>query len=452
MIFWILIAIVVLAPLPFASVYPWSWSLMAVSVGGLLIAWSAQVALGKRRPAFGLQSTWPFVLLFLTPVIWAALQSMSLTPEEWHHPIWRNVSEVLGIKLAGSVSIDPVVTVSSLMQLLTYGGIFWLSLHYGADPVRARQVFLTLSVAGLAYAAYGLVVEFSGTKTILWFDKFAYKNDLTSTFVNRNSYATYAGLTLLCASGLLLNLIFKSLAIENRREQVRQLIESMSGRGWFLLIICITVATALVLSHSRGGFLSTGLGLIALVMAISLTRTVKTRYSVYIGVLTVFAGVAFFAFSGDVLDKRLAATSIEAEERPKVYELTVDAIKASPVLGTGYGSFAKVFSLYRQDNIRDFYLKAHNTYLENALELGIPAALALFGTFVCMLILTFRGLRRRQRSAIYPCMGFAATVLVAAHSMVDFSLQIPAVAATYALIMGVACAQSWGSKRQRGAW
>jgi hypothetical protein len=39
-------------------------------------------------------------------------------------------------------------------------------------------------------------------------------------------------------------------------------------------------------------------------------------------------------------------------------------------------------------------------------------------------------------------MGDDATVLVAAHSAVDFSVQIPAVAATYALIMGVAVAQS----------
>jgi hypothetical protein len=36
--------------------------------------------------------------------------------------------------------------------------------------------------------------------------------------------------------------------------------------------------------------------------------------------------------------------------------------------------------------------------------------------------------------------------MVEAHSTVAFSLRIPAVAATYALIVGIAVAQSWRSR------
>ena len=39
--------------------------------------------------------------------------------------------------------------------------------------------------------------------------------------------------------------------------------------------------------------------------------------------------------------------------------------------------------------------------------------------------------------------GAAATVLAGAHGAVDFGIQIPAVAATYAAIMGAACAQAF---------
>ncbi len=46
----------------------------------------------------------------------------------------------------------------------------------------------------------------------------------------------------------------------------------------------------------------------------------------------------------------------------------------------------------------------------------------------------------------------AATVLVAVQSIVDFSLEIPAVTATYMLIMGAACAQCWSSRRPADAW
>jgi len=41
----------------------------------------------------------------------------------------------------------------------------------------------------------------------------------------------------------------------------------------------------------------------------------------------------------------------------------------------------------------------------------------------------------RQRNWIYPAIGFSSTVLVAAHSVVDFSLQIPALAVTYAAML-----------------
>ena len=50
---------------------------------------------------------------------------------------------------------------------------------------------------------------------------------------------------------------------------------------------------------------------------------------------------------------------------------------------------------------------------------------------------------------MYPCVGLAATVLVGLHALADFTLQVPAVMASYMLIMGAACAQSWSSRLGR---
>ncbi len=104
--------------------------------------------------------------------------------------------------------------------------------------------------------------------------------------------------------------------------------------------------------------------------------------------------------------------------------------------------------MYRDETIRAIFDKAHNTYLENALELGLPAALGLFSAIGVLLVICLLGVRRRRRDAVYPCIGVAATVLVAVQSVVDFSLQIPAVAVTYSLLMGAACAQSWSSREK----
>jgi hypothetical protein len=46
---------------------------------------------------------------------------------------------------------------------------------------------------------------------------------------------------------------------------------------------------------------------------------------------------------------------------------------------------------------------------------------------------------------VFPCIGVGATTLVAVHSLFDFSLQMPGVAALYWLLMGAAVAQSFGS-------
>jgi hypothetical protein len=46
------------------------------------------------------------------------------------------------------------------------------------------------------------------------------------------------------------------------------------------------------------------------------------------------------------------------------------------------------------------------------------------------------------RSAVCTSVLASCSVLVAVHSLVDFSLEIPANAATYALLLGVGCAQS----------
>ena len=452
MIFRTLIALVVLAPLPFASVPAWSWSLTASIVGMLLIAWAARLAINGESPPVGLRRMWPVALLFGFTIAWATVQALPITPVSWHHPLWRSVAETLGGGGDGSISLNPFATRTALVRLLTYAGVFWLSLQYCRSSKRAWQVMYALAIAGLVYSAYGLIVEFSGTKMILWYDKYAYRDDLTSTFVNRNSYATYAGLTLICASGLLLKIISENLgAYPGWREGLRRLLEHVAPRAWSLLVAWIVISMALLLTHSRGGFISTAIGLLVLCLTLGLTRQVKLRFAVFVTGLVIVAGAFFFALGGDVTDQRLAKTSLQKEERPRVYELTLQAIEAAPLLGTGYGTFDEVFRFYRDGSLSGSYARAHNTYLENALELGLPGAVALFAAVGGLSLLTLRGLRRRRRDAVYPCIGFAATTLVAAHSLVDFSLQIPAVALTYSLLMGAACAQSWSTRKGANA-
>ena len=78
----------------------------------------------------------------------------------------------------------------------------------------------------------------------------------------------------------------------------------------------------------------------------------------------------------------------------------------------------------------------------------IFAAALLFACIGWLALMCLRGLRTRGRDWVYPATGLAATALVATHALVDFSLQIPATAVTYAALMGAACAQSFSSRRR----
>ena len=76
MLFWAIIALVVLLPLPLGAVYQWSWGLMSSVVGIVLAVWSARVALGLQDVAFGMRSVWPLEVSFGLVVVWIILQAL----------------------------------------------------------------------------------------------------------------------------------------------------------------------------------------------------------------------------------------------------------------------------------------------------------------------------------------------------------------------------------------
>ena len=98
----------------------------------------------------------------------------------------------------------PMRSGSVILRLLMYAEIFWLSLQLCRDRNRARLALKVLALAGSAYAAYGVVIYLAGSNAILWMEKFFYRELLTSSFINRTSYATFAGISLLAITGHLI--------------------------------------------------------------------------------------------------------------------------------------------------------------------------------------------------------------------------------------------------------
>ncbi|HEX5863305.1 MAG TPA: O-antigen ligase family protein [Casimicrobiaceae bacterium] len=450
-LFWAIIAVVVLLPLPLGAVYQWSWGLMSSVVGIVLAVWSVRVALGLQDVAFGMRRVWPLEVSFGLVVVWIVLQVLPFTPAGWHHPLWSTTADVLGEETYSAISLNPFDTLSGLVRLLAYAGIFWIALQYCRRAGRARQVLLAIVYSGLAYALYGVAVHLIGSDVLPTFSTTAHPDDVTSTFVDRHSFATYIGLAVLCCMGLLLALLTQAGSATGGKQRIPRIIEVGVGRGWPLLLTLLVLLLALVLSGSRTGFFSTLLGLLSFVLVAGLARALDRRLAVALGALGV-AGLGWvLRIGGDQISARLR-NPFNLGESPVVYGRIVDAITDSWALGTGFGTFEEAFRFYRTIEIPVNFDMAHSIYLENVLELGIPAASALFCVFVFFLILCAVGIQKRRRDAVYPCVGLAATILVSADVLIDFSLHIPAITATYMLIMGAASAQCWSSRRPIDPW
>ena len=431
---WTLLAVVLLAPLPLGSNRPLPASLLAGAVGALLCVWGIGALVAGPDPKVSLRPYWPAMALLALAAAWAAVQAVSFTPTAVHHPWWRDARAILGVPAVGAISINPAATWSRLMGLLAYGGIFWLALHLCRRSGRAHQVLFALAAGGLVYAAYGLFDLLASTAGVV-----------TSTFVNRNSYATYAGMTLFCGLGLVVGELTRRASpgssLGSVAFEVLSRLETPFAIG---VMTCLVASAALVLTQSRGALIGLCAALIVFVWSLG-RMTVMTSRACFKASALFAIGLllAIVALAGEDTLGRFAEADVHALNRLAYYRTTWAAIGDRPWLGTGYGTYADAFMAYNHPGTGTYFLdKAHNTYLQMIMELGWPAAVALYAGLALLVLRCLQGPFGPGDSAVCPAVVAACSTLVAVHSLLDFSLEMPANAATYALLLGLGCAQA----------
>ena len=445
-LFGALVALVALAPLPLGANRPLPAALIALAAGLLLLLWVFGVAMrGAPAAAFApaRRIAGP-AALYLLVVVWIWVQWLPAPFASWGNPIWDEASAALGRELAPRITVDPAATLAALANLLAYGAIFWLAFRLTADPGRARLARNAVIAIGSAYAAFGLFDYFGGTA--LFVDLPA-QRAMSSTFVNRNSFATFAGLALLCAATVWFERIRHILSTARPlRQKIVMAVETLLFHSGWATAALLAIAVALLLTASRGGILASLVALAAVVLLqLAPGRGQARRRGPVVLFFLAVVGVALLVAGNDVIERiDRQGLSIEDDLRGKIFATTIEAIRAAPWTGTGYGTYRDAIEAWRVNDPDIFAVweKAHNTWLENAMELGLPAALALDAALFWLALIALKGVAERRRGRAFPALGVAATLLVGLHALVDFSLQIPAVAVLYAFIMGVAFAQS----------
>jgi O-antigen ligase len=448
-----LIGILAWVNFPLGSNRPWSWSLLALLVSAAWLLWIPYAVIRSDETLGALRKIAIPSVVFVIVLAWAVVQALPDTPMAWHNAIWQVLPSGAGANAPGAISMNPFVTMTEVMKLATYLCFGLLVYTLARDATLARRFFSAVVIVGACYALYGFALSLLGTSqgTILEHMTPPYGRDVTGAFVNKNSFATFTGIVLIVA---LLDLFeaSESAIIRTRgtRVLVSSLIQYLMGRGALRVLACAILFLALVLADSRAGLMAALAGLMTLVLLsgiVAARRGSLARSMAGAGAIFAVMAVLFFVSGASLQDRfdQLMGTQGVAELRPVLWADAEHAIADHALLGTGLGTFRDAYSLYAQEFEPYIVDKVHNDYLELALGLGIPAAIAWVFALAWLLATCVRGVFHRRRRRVYALAAVSATMLVAFHSLFDFSLQIPAVSILFATVMGIGLAQSFRS-------
>jgi len=438
---WLLAAVLFWAPIPLGSNHAHGPVVLAAGAALAMIPWLLGRLAGGPWPRVE-----PAVLVALAAAAgalgWAVLQTQPVAAlpsplDHAAHPVLATLSG-MGHAVQETIALDPARGWREIGKLAGYLLAAALAYALGQNRRQARLLVAVMVATITLNAAYGIAELGIGKNPRLpdgtWQP---YWSSATGTFVNRNSFATYAGLGVLLATAMLLRGILDRRELE-RNAAGKVLSELLERRALWLMALVAT-ACGLLLSTSRGGVLSTTAALLAVFGIVASLRR-QGRVAVLV-LLTL--GVLVGAAAGSGVLERLDVDAALRDLRPVIWAETIKLIERRPLLGHGIGSFEPAFALLARRVAGPFVVdKAHNSYLDAAAELGIPAAMALAAAPAILTLTCAAGLRRRGHDRAFPLAGLACGILVGLHALVDFSIQIPAVGFTFMVVLGIGAAQS----------
>lgn len=411
---------------------------------GVAVALLSGLALSWGLLRFGAAETATLYRLFLwllMPTLLALL-----------NPPWRSAMDLrllavslLGVVLLGLVGIQPTLESLGVLHLAVGWIALWLGLWLSLRSSNQRLfLVVVLVLLGALEAFYGLVQSVGGFDYIG--DYFRNRGRIaTGTLINRNHFAALLNLLLPLALGLL----FAARARKRQRPATRS--ESLA-KTWIVLLGCSVIGVAVLLSQSRGGTLSLLMTLLFMALLLSMSRRKVSRR----GLSGVAAVVLLFlvvgmgaAFGLEALLERFGQLD-ENLSRVEVYDDTLRMIGDAPLTGVGPGMYRWAFRSYQRTQADRLYDHAHNDYLETAAEWGIPLAVLAWGfvlwRFFRSSVLSLSAHDPHQQGLALGTAGALFSILI--HSLVDFSLQVPAILMVFASVVALSWSLEAASSRR----
>lgn len=441
---WLAIGTIVLAPLPLGSVSPvfsvfWS--------GALLISLATARMTNLRAVHYLMMWTIAGTFLVLILIIW--LQSLHDPSFAKSYSGWQDASRLLGIALPRQIAATGDAAIFRVVGPLAFALALLRALILAAEAREARRLANIMAVTGICYAAFALISFVADPDVVLWQEKIAYRENVTGSFINRNTAATFFGG---CACVWMVRMLaqarellhgeratwswLRSLIAQPERVSRRLILSSIG----FFLCFAVTAATG-----SRAGLLLTASVMSAIAVIFFRDSLSSWRSFAAIGSLILIGLLSLLQILGGSVANRLQEAGLHDEGRLHVYRATLRMIADHPWFGVGLGGFEAAFPIYRPAEVSDWGVwdRAHSVPLQIAAELGIPFALLIVLlaalTVVALFATMFRG---KASSNAISLEALAFVLLGVIHSTVDFSLQIPGYGIFFAGWMGVGLASA----------
>ncbi|MCG8442261.1 MAG: O-antigen ligase family protein [Caulobacterales bacterium] len=379
------------------------------------------------------------VLLQLIPlpaVLWTAIPGRDAIAETFAiaemAPAWA------------PLSLTPEETFSGLLRFLPPLALFVLAAKLSFS---ARSNFIGWGVPMIAAASVflGLAQVYTGGESNLYIYLETNYGRPVGFFANVNHQATF----------LLMTLPFIAfLAVRIRARWARG--DADYGRALAAATLGSLVILGVMTSGSVAGYLILGPVLIGCYFIVQERRRGAGGLGAVIVAGAGLAGLAGLVATSPVLIS-LGVTDITDNplSRRDIFARTFTALIDHFPAGTGLGSFEKLFPLYEDAKSVTiiFVNHAHNDYLEFVLELGAPGVLLLAAFLFWLARETGRIWMSRSGSSTTQIKKAAsiAIAVVALHSLVEFPLRTPGIAAFAGLCLALLIAPGREAEEQADA-
>ena len=399
----------------------------------LLMGANAVLLLGPL--AFGAVEPWSIFALeacaMLLLALWAYRQwinhELTVSDNVLYRPMAAFFTLALLQWLTGSTAYRHV-TYSHLLLYAAYGMLAFVVTQTLRRSSQFELMAKLFTAYGAVVAAFAALQGLAPNGKLYWIWTLEQGGSMYGPYVNRNHYA-----------GLMEMLTPFPLVLAATHF-------TSGNRKIAVAGIAALMAASIFLSGSRGGMAAFVAQMVVLGVLLFRQRKSGSKQPLLLGAFLAMVIVLLVWMGGNELTSRL--TSIHSEAREEIsggVRLTIDRdclhmLIKRPFLGWGLGTFPIMYPEFRSFYTTFFVNQAHNDYLQLLVETG----LAGFSIAVWFLVLVFRRAAGKLENwtetangaltvaALLGCVG----ILV--HSCLDFNLQIPANAALFYVLCAIA--------------